>query len=619
MLIPVPSEYIKKTPIKFGYLNPNRSFFDGFMETLPAGFIGGDGDRIQLELSEVWDFSQNFNSVNFLTNVRTKFSEGMTTPVLSVFTEEVPIMAEESPEPCFNYWTSFPKTSTIEADSDSYLFRGSIIPLKNNFSEKETVTCGSCYRNYSYFNFGEHQLDTFKPSILFTTNTITQTFDTSEFTFKLPDLSDPINLVDLDFSCFGALAGSCPEEADHIIANGVESWLKGDDCESVWVDRYYGLVGETCLSDSPELESVLFEDINPSQTVLSAGEVYTYKRPLSNKNLNVLTEVCKKDSPEYYGVFGFMSDAGQVNSKQTDAADILYRMGELDGVFFGGDNNYENGDYETIEANWDLFDPYVQIEKVFPAIGNHDIENFDLANPQTDKFDYLPNNKRYYNVMFEDASLELFVLNSGVKSNGSMVEPDGNTVGSLQYQWFIGALGASTAKYRVVMFHHPYVSGMSSATNKVVTEMDWGFDDLPVDLILNGHTHTNQHLRHNNLDILDISATVRDARDMSCSESLYGSNEGVELVWADAIPCESGGPAIASITVTTCSMDICVFDTTTGEGIYSFNIKNNRNSEEVVEECSEENAFDIIFEAEGLVGNILTDGSGNSNDATFVI
>mgnify|MGYP005988781163 CR=1 FL=1 len=619
MLLSLPSEYITKTPIKFGYLNPNRSFFGDFMETLPDDCVCGEGDRLQAELREVWDFNQNFNSINFLTNVRPKFSIGMVDPLLSVFTEEAPLMTEESPTPCFNFWTTFPKNS--QDGDDSCLFEGNIIPLKNNFSEKETVTCSDCYRNYSYFNFGEHQLDSYKPSLLFTTNTLTETFEEGEFTFKLPDLSDPINLVDLDFSCFGSLAGSCPEEADHVIANGVVSWLKGDECESVWVDRYYGLVGETCLEDAPELESVLFEDIEPSQTVLSEGEEYIYRRPLTNKNLNVLTETCSPDSntAELHGRFGFLSDAGYVNDKQVDAATILYRMGELDGVFFGGDNNYELGEASTIEANWDIFDPYVQAEKAFPAIGNHDLGVDDLAVAQTDKFDYLPHNRRYYNVFFEDASLELFVLNSGVNLSDEMVEPDGNAVGSIQYEWFIDALEASTAKYRVVMFHHPYVTGKSAGSNKVVTEMEWGFDELPVDLILNGHTHTNQHLKHNNLDILDLSAPVRDARLMSCSGSLYGETEGVELIWSDAEPCNIGEPSIASIEVTSCSMNVCVFNTSTGEGVYNFNIRNTRNSEVVEEECVEENVFGIIFEAECLVGDTLTDGSGNSNDAKFVI
>jgi len=73
-------------------------------------------------------------------------------------------------------------------------------------------------------------------------------------------------------------AGGCPEESDTLFWDSGCSWLSGDECNGVWVDRSYG-VDDPCLSACPQLESVLFIDRIPSEGVLLSGIDYLYQRP----------------------------------------------------------------------------------------------------------------------------------------------------------------------------------------------------------------------------------------------------------------------------------------------------------------------------------------------------
>ena len=584
------------TPIEFGYINPNRSTISAF-----DADVGTQG-----ELRGIWDVSSSFDSVNFLTDVRSNINEVSVESLLARYTDNPPEVLSGSPA-CFNYWMTFPKHL-----DDTCRTLGTVIPLKNNFGIDEQVTCNPCVRTYTNFSFGSDTLDSYEPTLLFNSDFYNIDIGETDEVFRLPDYSPNIALSSLDFICFGAIAGDCPINSDRLIIDGKELWLSGGELSATWMERYFGLSG-TCLSSSPELESVLYEDINVDNTVLVSAFDYIYKRPDFSHLISTGSIDECINLPDLTGRFGFLSDAGYVNTNQLSASNRLNNLGDLDAVFFGGDNNYESGLSATIEANWAVFDEYVQLETAYPAIGNHDIESDDLATAQSEKFTYLPNNKRYYSVVFDDSDMELFVLNSGAKSDNSIVEPDGNTVGSVQYNWFIDQLNLSTKKYRVVMFHHPYVTGKSAGQSKTIPAMDWGFEALGIDLILNGHTHTNQHLKHNNLDIVDISAPVRDPRKMSGSGSIYGSATAIPdttLVWSDAGVGEYGTPCISFFEATACGLDFCVIRVSDAEILHRFSITNNRSFSGVVSDCGPRNTNGIIFSLGCLSGDKFLDESG---------
>lgn len=97
----------------------------------------------------------------------------------------------------------------------------------------------------------------------------------------IPDTSLDIPINDLDWKCFGSTASDCPQTSDQIEwhdDNGqiVCSWLSGDFCEGVWVDRTTGLSG-SLLADCPNLESVLYQDVI-SELVFTSGVSYRYTR-----------------------------------------------------------------------------------------------------------------------------------------------------------------------------------------------------------------------------------------------------------------------------------------------------------------------------------------------------
>lgn len=275
----------------------------------------------------------------------------------------------------------------------------------------------------------------------------------------------------------------------------------------------------------------------------------------------------------------FVSDAGQNNFEQKFLCESLIKENpEI--MLFGGDNNYEDGKQSTIYTNWEHFNDQIDQMKVFPALGNHDLDNDPNTPglPQYNKFPYLPGNRRYYHLALCDQLIDVFVLSSGWSTQYGFVEPDGNDINSIQYNWFRSALANSCGKWKIVMFHHPFVSGVSSAINsgRIVPEMNWGFKDMDVDIILNGHTHTDQHLivrerGEDKLHMVDCSSAVRGGRDMSRSQTIYGSDADVtEMVWAFAPPGQSGDPHYVILDIIGNSMIVSFKHAWTGRVAHSF-------------------------------------------------
>lgn len=237
----------------------------------------------------------------------------------------------------------------------------------------------------------------------------------------------------------------------------------------------------------------LAEDIEAIKGQLSKLEIRTDQL---NAFAACVDEIFKCGQYNYLGKFAFIADAGEVNAVQAQIGALITADDPV-ALFAGGDNNYPSGAEATIEANWAAFATLVTDEKVFPALGNHDLDTLN-GQPQLDKFDYLPGNKRYYSVLFEDQNLELFVLNSGFNTAGTIVELDGNRAGGdntgqqVQWEWFVDAVADSQAKWKVAMFHHPAITLGTRSLPK--GQLHWPFASLGIDLVLQGHQHINEHI-----------------------------------------------------------------------------------------------------------------------------
>ncbi len=111
--------------------------------------------------------------------------------------------------------------------------------------------------------------------------------------------------------------------------------------------------------------------------------------------------------------------------------------------------------------------------------------------PYLNYFD-LPGNERYYKKTFGD--VDVFFLDTDKN------EPDGYTVGSVQYQWFVQEVGNSTARWKVVVGHHvPKSSRPSYAANNGWMDA-WHFETLGVDMFIGGHSHTMEHIQQGTFD-----------------------------------------------------------------------------------------------------------------------
>lgn len=196
--------------------------------------------------------------------------------------------------------------------------------------------------------------------------------------------------------------------------------------------------------------------------------------------------------------FVAIGDYGSDNKGEKAVSELIHHYNPSF-IITLGDNNYPNGCWKTIDKNigkyyHDFIHPYVGnygqgavFNRFFPSLGNHDwnAKKKCLKNGILPYFMYfeLPNNKRYY--VIHKPFLDLFALDSDKK------EPDGISVNSEQFKWFVEQIKKSKATFKIVYFHHPpYSSGKHGPEKK----MRWPFKELGVDMVLSGHEHNYERL-----------------------------------------------------------------------------------------------------------------------------
>lgn len=188
-------------------------------------------------------------------------------------------------------------------------------------------------------------------------------------------------------------------------------------------------------------------------------------------------------------LYAITSDHGEAGATQTAVANLM-KGWDPNLYLFAGDNAYNSGSVAETSAAWAVWADEIADEKVYAALGNHDLDT-DTWQPHVNFFTYFPGNRRYYSV--RDGNVEFFILNSGYNTAGTQVEPDGVSSTSNQAQWLEAAVAASDAHWKVAIFHHPpYTSGVSYTPGK--TALRWDFRNLGIDLVINGHSHNYERL-----------------------------------------------------------------------------------------------------------------------------
>jgi hypothetical protein len=137
-------------------------------------------------------------------------------------------------------------------------------------------------------------------------------------------------------------------------------------------------------------------------------------------------------------------------------------------------------------------------KRFIATIGNHERDP-DERLPIHNAYLSLPAD--YYRWGWKDL-IEVFVVDSGYNNSNTLAgmrQADGNTVGSVQALWLQNALASSTARWKIVTFHHPAYSSYVSASPTDQMDPDgflsypalrWPFAAWGADLVLNGHVHS---------------------------------------------------------------------------------------------------------------------------------
>lgn len=205
-------------------------------------------------------------------------------------------------------------------------------------------------------------------------------------------------------------------------------------------------------------------------------------------------------------IMAIIGDYGLAGADEL-AVSTLVKSWEPNFIVTTGDNNYPDGSALTIDANVGQYyakyiQPYkgsypllsgevaVTTNSFWPSLGNHDLDSGFPPTAYTSYFT-LPGNGRFYS--FINGLCEFFIIDSGINTAGTLVEPAGNTEIDYQASWLQARLAASVAAYKIVAFHHPpYTSDESYYPG--IASLRWPFKKWGATAVFNGHGHNYEHV-----------------------------------------------------------------------------------------------------------------------------
>ena len=240
-------------------------------------------------------------------------------------------------------------------------------------------------------------------------------------------------------------------------------------------------------------------------------------------------------------VAAVMGDYGVASNAEHQVAQLI-KSWKPALVVTTGDNNYPDGAESSLDNNigqfyhaFIRFGPHYQgryrnagaaEQAFFPTLGNHDWRTAH-AGPYMRYFD-LPGNKRYYSV--RRGALEFFLLDSDPH------EPDGTHATSTQGHWLKAAMGASSARWKLVAFHHPpYSTGMHGGS----PTMRWPFKAWGATAVLSGHDHHYERIMMGGLPYIVVGTGGAPLRGASGGhpgaqrDVVYTRNHGAVRITAD--------------------------------------------------------------------------------------
>lgn len=178
--------------------------------------------------------------------------------------------------------------------------------------------------------------------------------------------------------------------------------------------------------------------------------------------------------------FVSVADTGTGDRGQYAVAKAITRYHQqnpFDLVILAGDNIYNNGEIEKIDAVFERpYQPLLQQGVKFHAcLGNHDIRTANGEHQLQYANFNMPG--RYYT--FRRDQVQFFALDTNVNADWKT-----------QLPWLEQELSRSNAPWKVVFAHHPvYTSGLYGVNQVFIKNLTPLFQKYRVQLYINGHEH----------------------------------------------------------------------------------------------------------------------------------
>ncbi len=212
-----------------------------------------------------------------------------------------------------------------------------------------------------------------------------------------------------------------------------------------------------------------------------------------------------------YLQFEAIGDFGTGAGGQHDVAVSMADKASRDSISFVlvlGDNFYESGVQSVNDEQWQsafekMYDQPSLNVPFYAVLGNHDYR----TNPQA-QVDYTKMSKRwkmpersysFVQPIDDSASVEIFCLDTNPLAYLSVSEAKalGDTgIEMKQIHWLAERLGQSTARWKIVIGHHPLYSGGEHGDNEALQYLlEQLFAKYRVDFYVCGHDHDQELLK----------------------------------------------------------------------------------------------------------------------------
>ncbi len=209
---------------------------------------------------------------------------------------------------------------------------------------------------------------------------------------------------------------------------------------------------------------------------LGSYRYLSWQYPLTYKNCPSIDS--RNSSPQLR--FAVLGDVGEASKDQYRLAKTLgcyCRINPFSLVLLTGDNIYENGEIEKIQATFEL--PYQELlqqdVKFHAVLGNHDIRTKN--GEEQISYEKFNMQGRYYT--FNQGNVRFFALDTNPEA--PWLE---------QLSWLEQELAITQQPWKVIFGHHQiYSSGKYGINTELIDKLTPLFSRYGVQLYINGHEH----------------------------------------------------------------------------------------------------------------------------------